>query len=63
MLMRTRDYCAIPIEPDLAPLEQIFDQQIMDFLRKMIFFWMYDKLAGSADNNKKMLGKVVYNLF
>ena len=24
---------------------------------------MYDKSAGSADNNEKMLGKVVYNLF
>ena len=50
------------IEPDLAPLEQIFDQKIMDFFGKMIF-WMYDKSAGSADNNEKMLGKVVYNLF
>ena len=35
--MRTRDQRAIPIEPDFAPLEQIFDQKIMDFFGKMIF--------------------------
>ena len=47
------------IGPDPAPLEQIFDQKIMDFFGKMIF-WIFDKSAGSADNNEKMLGKIVY---
>ena len=37
MFMRTWDYHAIPIEPDFAPLEQIFDQKIMIFFEKMIF--------------------------
>ena len=30
---------------------------------KKWFFWFVDKSAGSADNNEKMLGKVLYNLF
>ena len=60
--MRTWDYNGFAVGPVLALLEQIFDQKIMIFFGKMIF-WMYDKSAGSADNNEKMLGKVVYNLF
>ena len=51
------------IEPILILLEHIFDPKIWDFFMKMIFFWIYDKSARSADNNEKMLGKVVYNLF
>ena len=43
--------------PDFATLEQIFDQKIMFFLEKR-FFWIFDKSAGSADNNEKMLVKV-----
>ena len=34
-----------------------------DFFLKKWFFWFFDKSAGSADINEKMLGKVVYNLF
>ena len=62
MFMRTWDYRGFLIEPVLILLEHIFDPKIWDFLMKMIF-WMYDKSAGSADNNEKMLGKVVYKLF
>ena len=62
MFMRTWDYNGFAVGPVLALLEQIFDQKIMIFFGKMIF-WMWNKSAGSADNNKKMLGKVVYNLF
>ena len=57
--MRTR----IPIEPDFAPLEHIFDPKIVIFLEKFFFFLFFDKSAGSADINEKMLGKVVFNLF
>ena len=62
MFMRTWDYNGFAVGSILALLEHIFDPKIMDFLEKW-FFWMYDKSAGSADNNEKMLGKVVYNLF
>ena len=62
MFMRTWDYNDVAAGSVLALLEQIFDQKSMDFLEKWIF-WMYDKSAGSADNKKNMLGKVVYNLF
>ena len=62
MFMRTWDYRGFLIEPELVLLEHIFDPKISHFFQKMIF-WMYDKSAGSADNNEKMLGKVVYNLF
>ena len=60
--MGTWHYNGFAVGPVLALLEQIFDQKIMDFFGKMIF-WMYDKSAGSADNNEKMLGKVAYSLF
>ena len=61
--MWTWDYNGFVVGPILALLEQIFDQKIMDSFGKMIFFWMSDKSARSADNNEKMLRKVVYNLF
>ena len=60
--MWTWDYSGFLIEPVLILLEHIFDPKIWDFFMKMIF-WMNDKSAESADNNKKMLGKVVFNLF
>ena len=62
MLMWTWDYRGFLIEPVLVLLEQIFDPKIWDFFMKMIF-WMCYKSAKSADNNEKMLGKIVYNLF
>ena len=62
MFMRTWDYRGFLIEPVLASLEHIFDPKIWDFFKKMIFS-MFDKSVGSADINKKKLGKVVYNLF
>ena len=57
--MRTWDYNDFAVGPVLALLKQIFDRKIIDFFGKMIF-WMYDKSAGSADNNEKMLRKVMY---
>ena len=57
MFMRTWDYNGFAVGPVLALLEQILDRNIM------IFFWMCDKSARSADNNEKILGKVAYNLF
>ena len=62
MFMRTWDYNGFAVGPVLASLEHIFDQKIMIFLEKW-FFWMWDKSAGSAGINEKMLGKVVYNPF
>ena len=50
--MRTWDYNGFAVGSVLAPLEQIFDKKIKHFLGKG-FFWMYDKSAGSAANNKK----------
>ena len=38
-------------------LKHIFDTKICDFFKKMIFFWLCDKSADSADINEKMLGK------
>ena len=58
--MRTWDYRGFIIEPVLASLEHIFDPKIWNFFKRMM---MFDKSAVSADINKKMLGKVVYNLF
>ena len=58
--MWTRDQRTIPIEPDITTLEQIFDQKNHDFVWQNDFFWMCDKSARLADNNEKMLGKVVY---
>ena len=58
--MRTWDYRGVSIEPVLA-LQQIFDSKMAIFSKKR-FFWFVDKSAESADNNKKMLGKVVYRL-
>ena len=40
-----------------------FRSKNMRFFHENYFFWMCDKSAGSTDNNEKMLGKVVYNLF
>ena len=37
MFMRTWDYNGFAVGPDLASLEQIFDQKIMIFFGKMIF--------------------------
>ena len=54
MLMRTWDYRATPIEPDFTPLKQIFDQKIVIFFWEMIFLF-FDKSAGSADINEKIL--------
>ena len=62
MLMRTRDYRAIRIKPDFAPLEQIFDQKIVIFFGKMIF-WFFDKSAGLADINEKFNGKLCITYF
>ena len=61
--MQTWDYNAFAVGPVLALLEQIFYRKIMIFFWKNDFFWMYDKSARLADNNKKMLGEIVYNLF
>ena len=43
MFMRTREERAIPIEPDLAPLEHIFDPKIVIVVKKMIFLKCFDK--------------------
>ena len=43
ILMRSRDYRAIHMEPDFASLEQIFDQEIM------IVFWKHDFFASVID--------------
>ena len=61
--MWTWDYRGFLIEPVLVLLEHIFDPKNRDFFKKMIFFSIFDKSAGSADINEKMLGKVVFGLF
>ena len=62
MFMRTWDYNGFAVGPVLASLEHIFDPKIVIFLEKW-FFWFFDKSAGSADIDEKMLGKVVFDLF
>ena len=62
MFMRTWDYNGFAVGPVLTLLERIFDSKMAIFFKKMIF-WFVDKSSGSADNNEKMWGKVVYNLF
>ena len=63
MFMRTWDYNGFAFGPVLTLLERIFYSKMTIFLKKFFFFWFVDKSSGSADNNEKMLGKVVYNPF
>ena len=45
------------------PSRAHFRSKNMGFFHENDFFWMCDKSVGSADNNEKILGKVVYSLF